>query len=160
MTPLRCVPLALLCAGLAQAATVEVEFVQPEKFADIGTGKDAKEAMDAMARHLKSLGEKGLPAQQLLQIRITDVDLAGAMPQVNPRTDDIRVMGRGADWPRISLSYRLSDGGKVLAEGEDKLSDMSYLDRKSTVRPDDPVPYENRMLTTWFNGKVKAKKKR
>lgn len=154
------VSLNLLLAGLVNAATVEVEFVQPEKFSDIGTGQDAAAAQAALAQHLKSLGDKQLPAQQVLKISITDVDLAGQQPQVGARGNDLRIMGKGADWPRINLRYQLIDGGKVVAEGEDKLTDMAYLDRKSTVRPNDPVPYENRMLTTWFNARFRPAGKR
>jgi hypothetical protein len=153
-------PIALLCAGLSQAATVEVDFVQPDKFADIGRGHDAQAALATLAKHLKSLGEQALPAQQLLKINITDVDLAGQQPQINARGSDLRVLGQGADWPRINLRYRLTDGDKVVAEGEDKLTDMSYLDRTTAQRSNDPLPYETRMLTNWFNSQFKPAARR
>jgi len=152
--------IATLFAGLTQAATVEVDFVQPEKFADIGRGPEAQATLAALAKHLKSLGEQALPAQQVLKISITDVDLAGQQPQMNARGSDLRVMGKGADWPRINLRYKLTDGDKVVAEGENKLTDMSYLDRKTAQRPNDPLPYETRMLTTWFNSQFKPAAKR
>jgi hypothetical protein len=136
--------IALLCAGSTQAATVEVDFVQPEKFADIGRDGDAQAALATLAKHLQSLGEQRLPAQQVLKIRITDVDLTGQQPQMNARGGEWRVVGRGADWPRINLRYRLTDGDKVVAEGEDKITDMSYLDRTTAARPNDPPPYETR----------------
>ena len=144
--------IALLCAGSTQAATVEVDFVQPEKFADIGRDGDAQAALATLAKHLH-LGEQRMPAQQVLKIRITDVDLAGQQPQMNARGGEWRVVGRGADWPSVNLRYRLTDGDKMVAEGEDKITDMSYLDRTTAARPNHPLPYETRMLTNWFNSR-------
>jgi hypothetical protein len=152
--------MALLLAGLTQAATVEVDFVQPDKFADIGRGPEGQATLAALTKHLKSLGEQALPAQQVLKISVTDVDLAGQQPQMNARGSDLRVMGKGADWPRINLRYKLTDGDKVVAEGEAKLTDMNYLDRKTAQRPNEPLPYETRMLTNWFNSQFRPAAKR
>jgi hypothetical protein len=150
------VAITLLCGGLAQAATVEIEFVQPEKFSDIGTGRNAETNLTALSKHLSALGAQKLPAQQLLKIAITDVDLAGQQPPLQAQANSMRVMGTGADWPRIQLRYRLTDGDRVVAEGEEKITDMNYLDGKRAPRANDPVPYETRMLTAWFDRTFKA----
>lgn len=158
MTPHALWSLALL-AGLAQAATVEVEFIEPLKFSDIGTGVDAESAQKAIAKALTELGSKKLPAQQTLKIAITDVDLAGHLPPPTTRPSDVRVMNGKNDWPRIQLRFKLTEGDKVLAEGEEKLADMNYLSRQARNRPGQLLPYETRMLGEWFDARFKTTSK-
>lgn len=140
---------AALAAGLAHAGVVEVAFEQPERFADAGRGVDAEAVRQALTQHLQTLGRSGLPAAQTLKVTVTDIDLAG---EVRPRgrfAQDIRVLSGRADWPMISLRYTLSEGGRELARGTERLTDMSYLDRPIRLSPG-PYPYEERLLTQWF----------
>ena len=63
----------------------------------------------------------------------------------------MRVLGRHPDWPRIRLRYSLQDGARVLAEGSETLSDMAYLTGSAVVQGRGPLPYEQRMLSDWFD---------
>lgn len=62
MKALALVPLALLCAGLAQAGTVQVSFDHPERYVDAGTLREAEAVRQVIDRHLQALGHKKLQA--------------------------------------------------------------------------------------------------
>jgi hypothetical protein len=142
---------ALLCAGLAQAGTVEVQFEQADRYTDAGSQREALAVQAALRDILQTLGTERLPASQTLRVAITDVDLAGEVAPPTRRMQDVRVMGRTPDWPRISLRYTLRDGERVLSEGSEVVSDMAYLTRGSWVAGNGSLPYEQRMLSDWFD---------
>lgn len=139
----------LAFAPQAQAAgPVQLSFVQPEQFIDIGRSSfDREHNLRVLATHFQRLGQ-ALPEGQQLQIEVLDVDLAG---EVWPRaSQEVRVMRGGLDWPRISLRYTLKAGETVLAQGEDRLSDASYLFPRRRALEHQPLPFERRMVDTWF----------
>lgn len=145
-----------LAAGNAAAATVEVSFVAQDKFSDVGFPTAEQERnLKTLSTHLQRLGERGLPAGQTLKIEVTDVDLAGRV-QIGS-TRDMRVLTGGADWPRIELRYTLQADGKTLQSGEDRVSDMNYMMRSTTLRNDEPLAHEKRMLDEWFAARFGAK---
>ena len=150
MQALALIPMALLCASLAQAGTVVVAFEPPERYADVGPVRDTQAVQQTLAEHLQALGASQLPAGQTLAVTITDIDLAGEIPLASGRLHDVRVLGRNVDWPRISLRYSLRDGTQLLAEGSDTVSDMAYLMRSARLHHNDRLPYEQRMLSDWF----------
>ena len=145
---------ALLCAGLAQAGTVDVQFEQPDRYTDVGPRSDAAAVQAALRGILQTLAAERLPADQSLTLAITDIDLAGEIRPFPRHLQDVRVMGQSADWPRISLRYTLRDGSRVLAEGEEVVSDMAYLMRSTRVSSSDRLPYEQRMLSEWFDNRL------
>ncbi len=144
-----------LAAGTAQAqpqppvtGTVQVNFVQPDNFVDIGRSSfDREQNLRTLQGHFTSLA-KGLPAGQTLQVDVTDVDLAGEIPPA--ALHELRVLRGGVDWPRITLSYTLKAGETMLAQGEERLSDMSYMFSRAGATEHLPLPYERRMLDQWF----------
>lgn len=142
---------ALLCAGLAQAGTVEVQFEQPDRYTDVGSQREALAVQAALRGILQTLGAERLPASQTLRVAITDIDLAGEIAPPTRHLQNVRVMGRTPDWPRISLRYTLRDGDRVLAEGSDVVSDMAYLTRRTRPAGNASLPYEQRMLSDWFD---------
>jgi hypothetical protein len=147
---------ALASAAAASAGTVEVKFIEPDKFTDARDGMLRREdVLKTLEERLKQLGEKRLPASQTLQIEVLDVDLAGdAFPRVALR--DTRVLRGRADWPRVHLRYTLREGDKVLKSGEDRIADMNYLMGSLRASQDSPLPYEKRMLDNWFHERIVA----
>jgi Protein of unknown function (DUF3016) len=144
---------ALLCAGLAQAGTVEVQFEQPDRYTDAGSQREAVAVQATLRGILQTLGTERLPASQTLRLAITDVDLAGEIAPPSRRMQDVRVMGRTPDWPRISLRYTLREGDRVLAEGSEVVTDMAYLTRSTRMAGHGSLPYEQRMLSDWFDAR-------
>lgn len=154
--------LAVLTVGSAASAGVKVpgvkvpgvkvHFVAPQDYVDAGGyGVERERNLSALERHFVQLGARCLPADQTLELRVLDVDLAGREEWWHRAAYDVRVM-RDITWPRLELEYVWRDAaGAVLGEGRERVADMSYLWRNAWVRDDpDPLPYEKAMLRDWF----------
>lgn len=144
--------LALACGLLPARAAgkVEVKFVDPARFSDIGLSTaDRDRVMRSLGDYLQSLGQR-LPEGQSLRLDVLDIDLAG---QLWPRRDgqEVRIVRDRADWPRMKIRYTLMAGGQTLKSGEDDLSDMDYrFGLRGYDLPDADLPYEKRMVREWF----------
>ena len=140
---------AALLAGPAWAAgRVELSFQEAEKFADIGrSAADRDRALSGLRAHFDRYAKR-LPEGRTLTVAITDVDLAGEIRPTG-RGDELRVLRGEADWPRITLSYTLSENGRPLAAGSERLSDMAYMQTGGS-RDAGELYYERRMLDRWF----------
>lgn len=150
LSALTLASVALLAVPAHAAGTVEVKYLEPEKFMDIGFGSFERE------RNLASLDQSfqrlaaQLPAGQTLKIEVLDVDLAGEVRHGAVR--DLRVLRGGVDWPRITLRYSLHSGDTTLKSGEQRLSDMHYMFGGRAIGPrDGPLPYEQRLIDRWFS---------
>jgi Protein of unknown function (DUF3016) len=136
----------------AQAAgSVQVNFVQPERFSDV---RDAYMRSDRYLELLKeNISDAALPYVadgQTLKVDVLDVDLAGEIRR-GARPHDVRVLKGGADWPRIQMRYTLEAGGQALRSGEATVQDMAYLQRAITAPgSQEALRYERRMLDDWF----------
>lgn len=149
--------LALLASGLLAvcslplqaAGTVEVSYVEPEKFRDIGFGTvDRERVLSDMTAVLKALGAK-LPDGQTLKLEVTDIDLAGELRPAGGR--DLRLVTGRTDWPEIQLRYTLRAGNDTLKSGEAKIYDLAYFERATFVdRIGTNLPFERQMLRKWF----------
>ncbi len=141
-------------AAQAADAVVEVRFAPKQgRFIDAGeTARDRARTETELTKQLQGLGARFLPAGAMLKIVVTEVDLAGRVPM--GRIDLPRVMNGGADWPRIAFTFELMRPDGSADRGEAEVSDMSYLMRPQTVRHDEPLSYERRMLEDWFRARV------
>jgi hypothetical protein len=146
---------ALVLIALAArpaAAAVEVSFLHPEGYTDAGRYDGAKAdpgTLDALKRHLRRLGERGLKPGQTLKIEILDIDLAGRFEPWHAAAYDIRFL-RPITWPRIALRYELNDGNGTVSGAEETLADLNYQMRTSAASSSDPLRYEKAMLDGWF----------
>jgi Protein of unknown function (DUF3016) len=142
----------LLAAAAAQAAgTVQVSFVQPEKFSDARDARhDSSVNLRELKRYLEQLGSRHVADGQSLTIEVLDVDLAGEI-RFSPRLhDDVRVLKGRADWPRIKLRATLESAGQPARRVEQTVADMAYLQRINRDADGDFLRYEKRMLDEWF----------
>jgi hypothetical protein len=136
---------ALLGAAPAQAA-VKVTFANAAHYTD-GSRYDAS-ATAAIRTHLQRLAARYLDRGDTLAISVLDLDLAGYdLSSRGP--NHLRVLN-GATPPKIRLRYRLERNHKVIAAGEDALSDPFYLSNASTVASSDTFKYEKALLDDWF----------
>lgn len=150
----------LLLVPAAQAAKVEVEWVEPTKFTDVMPSNDSRkrfreQTLEQLTRFLVELGEQ-LPETQTLSFKVTNLDLAG---QVWPRSfvgfgnsgGDIRVI-RQIDIPRMTFSYTLTEQGRVISEQKEvKLKDMAFMQSAPRRALREPLVYEKAMLEEWFD---------
>lgn len=144
--------LLLAAAGAASAGTVTVKYQDPEKFMDVpAVERDRTQMLKEFTEHFAQLAKR-LPANQQLNITVTDIDLAGRVePHRRHFVDDIRILRGGADWPTMNLRYTLEQDGQVIASGDDeKLKNMMYLDHLSVYSSGDTLRYEKSMIDDWF----------
>lgn len=139
----------LMVAGAA-AAGATVTYKEPEHFSDVPYAPWERERLlKALTAHFDVLAAR-LPPGQTLAVEVTDLDLAGRIyPHRFNAPIDLRVLNGGADWPHMTLRYTISEGGKVLKTGEERLANMSYLQRQNRYR-NDTLKYEKQMLDDWF----------
>lgn len=144
--------LLLTVAAVAVAGTVEVSFVSPASFIDAGRTPWDKDAnLKALEKHLQSLGQRLLPANQVLKVELLDVDLAGILQLNRIRGEEVRVLRGSADSPRIHLKYALEADGVTKGGSTEWITDLDYAHGGLPTRHDaEPLYYEKRMLDTWF----------
>jgi hypothetical protein len=136
--------------------------VKPEKFTD-GRRADVKPnsgaILDASAKFMQEMGEEILPPGMNLDIRVTDIDLAGNFePWRGSQSDQVRITNQLYP-PRIVLEFRvIGPRGQVIQSGKRELTDLDYQLR--TYYPmDDYLRYEKDLLRHWFReefGKLKG----
>jgi hypothetical protein len=142
-------------------ARIHVVFVQPEKFTDARRAdfkRNSEAILDAIAKFVQETGEETLPREMNLDIRVTDVDLAGDFePWHGPQFDHVRVTNQLYP-PRIALEFRVIDaGGQVIQSRKRNLTDLNYQLRTSYPVVD-YLRYEKDLLRNWFReefGKLK-----
>ena len=143
-------------------ARIHVVFVEPEKFtdarrADFKPNSDA--ILDAIAKFMQEMGEEILPPDMNLDIRVTDIDLAGNFePWRGPQSDQVRITNQLYP-PRIVLEFRvIGPRGQVIQSGKRELTDLDYQ-RRTFYPMDDYLRYEKDLLRHWFReefGKLKG----
>ena len=145
----------LLLSSLAHAAgRVEVQWLAPERYSDAGRQVwERDQTLQTLTRHLQSLG-RHLPDAQMLRIEVSDLDLAGELLPLG--THELRLLRGRADWPRISLSYRLESQGRVLGSGQIELADMGYMSLAMGPNGGE-LAYEKRMLERWVRSEFGAR---
>ena len=139
---------------------VKITWQSPQDYRDIRPSNQTRKSFrnqifNEFDETFEKLAEE-LPEGQLLEVTVTDVDLAGqvwpgSFVGVGHGADDIRVIKR-IHIPRLEFSFNLKDAdGNVLKTGEVKIKDMNFLDRLSVRFRERPFPYEKRMIREWFN---------
>ena len=150
----------LFAAQAGAAATVEVTWENPKDYTDVKPSNESRKhfrnrVFKRLDEHFAKLAEK-LPDGQMLQIKVTDLDLAG---QVWPASfvgfgsggSDVRLIKR-IDIPRMEFSYKLLGADKqVIQEADVKIKDMAFQDRLRSGFRDEPLRYEKHMIKDWFN---------
>lgn len=139
----------------SRPSRVTVTFVHPERFTDVkdmafGSERGAADLLGDLRRYLEVEGERYVPTRWTLEVRVTDVDLAGEIePWRGPQFDRVRIV-REVYPPRIDLEFRLADAnGGVFMEGKRVLRDPLYLTRAS-LGDSDRLRYEKQLLGDWL----------
>ena len=145
--------LGALLAATAAAGEVRVHFVEPQRFTDAGfASADRERALATLRSHLEQRGRDWLADGLRLDVDVLDVDLAGR--ERPGRARDLRVLDGRVDAPRLQLRYTLRAGERVLASGEQRLTDLGYLDRLSPTQRGEPLAHERRLLDDWLAATV------
>jgi hypothetical protein len=151
---------ASLAGAPAYAAHAKVEFVKPESFTDAGrnyAGREAEDNLRRLASHITAEAGKRLPADQTLEVWVTDVDLAGYYDPRQTFTHEVRIV-KDIYPPRMKLRFRLTRAdGSVVKEGERSLVDGNFLSRAQRY-PLDGLGYEKTMLDRWFRDEFQERR--
>ena len=143
------------------ASRVTVAFVQPEKFTDCkrsSWGDTAPDLLNDLQKFMETTGARYVPDGLHLEIKVTDVDLAGEFePQLGPQFDEVRIV-KAIYPPRITLNYRVTDAkGAVVGSGQREITDLAYQMRTAWPQ-DDYLRYEKDMLRDWFGTEFRGLK--
>ncbi|MDT3486054.1 DUF3016 domain-containing protein [Stenotrophomonas maltophilia] len=134
---------------------VSVKWDDPAKFTEIRQSSNRFEAergdwVQQLARYVQTTAAKPLQSGQTLDVTLVDIKRAGDYePWHGPRGRDIRIM-RDIYPPRITLQYTLKDAsGRIVSEGDARLSDTGYLHNVGLKSESDPLRYEKRLIDDW-----------
>jgi hypothetical protein len=132
---------------------VSVAFIEPEKFTDArraGLEPTSSGVLRELERFLIEAGARYVPENMQLNIRITNVDLAGDFELFRgPQADQVRIT-KGLYPPRIVLEFEVVDSAmKVVKAGNRDLTDIDYQLRSVYPR-EDYVRYEKDILRDWL----------
>ena len=84
-----------------QAATVNVQFLPPQQYTDVGCNEvPAIDPLGEIRRHLVRLGQQ-LPSTETMTVEVLDIDLAGISRPVVGKPGDLRLL-RGSGTRRAS----------------------------------------------------------
>jgi hypothetical protein len=161
------VAIGLSAVGAMQAADavkpsgqVTVSFIEPEKFTDVKDGyldsdKSRDQVLSTLKAHIESLARNYVAEGQHLEVKVTNVDLAGEFePWHGIEFDHIRIL-KDIYPPRMDLEFRLSSAdGKTISEGKRHLQELGYL-MLSTLPTSDPLRYDKEMIRSWMRQEFK-----
>lgn len=163
--------LFVLFAGLAVAKPenvapdrISVEFINPENFIDVGrerftTDRERNSLLRELAESMRKMAAAYLSPGLRLHIAVTQVDMAGSFEPWRRRFRDARIV-KDVYPPRINLTFRLSDQkGKVLREGDRKLTDLSFLTSSFQPRYSDSLYYEKALIRNWLTTEFRGFRK-
>ena len=165
-----CAIALLLLAGCAAAAPVDesvsrvsVAFIEPEKFTDARRA-ELEPTSSGILRELEKFliedGARYVPADMRLNIRVTNIDLAGDFELFRgPQADHVRI-AKGLYPPHFVLEFELVDStAKVVKAGKRDLTDIDYQSRNVYPRGDD-LRYEKDLLRDWLRAEFSDLKSR
>lgn len=89
-----------------------------------------------------------LTDEETLYIEVTNLDLAGDVRFRPGVTRELRILDDLTP-PRITFSYKMMKGEQVLKQGDEKLSDINYLNSVIGPARDRPFAYENQLIKNW-----------
>lgn len=143
----------------SKASNVTVTFQESDKFTDARSsfGSETDEGyLKMLSEHVQKTATKRLAAGQKLEVTFTDIDLAGDFIPGNVRTQDVRII-KEIYIPRMKLTFKLIDAdGKVVKEGERKLSDMNFMMNANVIGRNETLFYDKTLLSDWINKEFRS----
>ena len=144
---------SLLASMQASAASVQVEWREPDSYRDIHPGGSSREQFRATTftdlEHNFSELAKSLPDNQLLKIVVRDLDLAGHV-NVKSKTQRRRFIS-SSYFPRMKFSYKLYDqSGQLLKAGGAYLKRPDFIASTAQEYKDKTLGYEKQMIDLWY----------
>lgn len=144
--------LAFSLSSFATAASVEVNWNNPDSYSDIRqasleTKKSfTKRLFSELEAHIEQL-TKTLPENEKLVMNFSNVRLAGNLENVRDM-DQVRVIHEYDPPAKLAFSYTLKDAsGNTLKQDDENLKSSTVIGRRITS---EAFAIEKQMLTRWF----------
>ena len=155
--------LTSMLASNAFAGEAKVTWQEPEKYTDIRPSNESRDSFKE--RIFKEFNimfagmAKKFPDGYLLEINVTDLDLAGDVNGMYSSLGrEIRVI-KELYWPRMSFSYILKNGkNEIVASAKEDIKDMNFMSPVGMHSSGSSFDYEEKMLNDWFKTQQKMKK--
>ncbi|HJU39474.1 MAG TPA: DUF3016 domain-containing protein [Tahibacter sp.] len=148
--------------SLPAKGPVSVRWEDPAQFSEIRYSRNRFEArrgdwVNELAAYLRTRAQSRVPAGGTLDVDITDIKRAGDYePWRGAQLDDTRVI-RDLYPPRIDLTFKLTDAsGRVVAEGERRLRNLSFMMDARMLNDSDPLRYEKALIDRWLRKELRA----
>jgi hypothetical protein len=145
--------LALINAS-AWAGSANVIWQAPEKYTDIRATHEQQDRFQQrlfthMEKVFADLAQK-LPADSLLEITVTDFDLAGDIPpMLGGRMNGVRVI-KEIYSPKISFNYVFTQNDNIIS-GSENFRDLNFMSGLRRINNEDDFVYEEKMLRKSFD---------
>jgi len=139
------------------AARISVAFIEPEKFTDARRAElepTSTGTVGELQKFIITTGARYIPENMTLNIRITDIDLAGDFELFRgPQAGQVRIV-RGLYPPHIVLEFEIIDSAaRVVKSGKRDLTDINYQLRSVYPR-EDYLRYEKDILRDWLRAEL------
>lgn len=148
--------------ALPDAGPVSIRWNDPSTFAEIRNSHNRYEAargdwLPQLAQYLRKRAEPRLGTGERLDLTIVDVDRAGEFePWHSFNFHDTRIV-RDIYPPRMTVQFtHVGADGRVLAQGERKLSDPGFLTGATPIDGSDPLRFEKRMIDSWLRRELQT----
>lgn len=149
---------SVLLAQGALAGELKIDWVNPEKFTDIAVAdQSTASAVDIVTKEFVNIFRrltKQLPEGYVLEVSVTDIDLAGTV-KISNLGGFARVV-KSNEFPAIIFQYMLKDADKKVLETDTvELVDSHFAGKRLMISG--PYAYEEQMLKAWFKGAIMQK---
>lgn len=142
--------------ALPASGPVSVVWSDPAHFSDITSSGNRSAAargdwLVQLATYIRKRADKRIAPGNRLELTILDIQRAGRYePWRGLSGQDIRVV-RDQYPPFMVVKFReLDAGGKVIVEGERRISDPTFMSGASPINSTDTLRYEKRMIDSWL----------
>ncbi|MGU3359937.1 DUF3016 domain-containing protein [Methylobacterium sp. M6A4_1b] len=146
--------------GAAAPARVAVRFVAPERYTDAddryGSGPGLRGTLAEIRRIIEASALRVLGPDETLSVDVLDIDRAGFVrPDLNV-PPGLRIVS-DATPPAIRLRYDLRRGGRRLAAGEERLTDVNFLFGAHAAAATGGFGYEEALLRDWARTRLSSR---
>ncbi|AZN35320.1 DUF3016 domain-containing protein [Iodobacter ciconiae] len=155
---MKTILLSLALLGLLSspvwAGEAKITWQSPERYSDIRAAHERQDRFqERLFKHFDNVFASLaalLPDNALLEITITDFDLAGEInPQASHNFNEIRIIKEIYN-PKITFNYIFSHEGRIVSNTEN-LRDMNYMSGISRSSHRKEFEFEEKMLKAWFS---------
>lgn len=136
---------------------VSIDFIESDSFTDIQNGpirstRRESYILKTIKKNMANEAYRYLPNGYSLQVRITNIDLAGDRSPISSKHGEYRVF-RATHPPRIAFDYAVLDtSGNVISTGSERLTDLAYRNNlKVAISSDKTAAYVNDLVSSWVH---------